>query len=192
MDALFFHGLDIGSLLGWYWWSMFSEVGEKEKGEEEGTKTKLLAGQPSKPDTPNQLEKRYLYFKAPSRVVPLNRPLLGHQRLYVLNFVLFKFCIFCWTSVVHSLKGTVWSDWICMRMVPLDRPWKGHQPLQVFFYLEYLIRVQSSEPLHAKMNPTSCLSGSRFSCAQTSTFTTKPCSKNVGDTSIVLWIMARE
>jgi hypothetical protein len=28
------------------------------------------------------------------------------------------------------------------------------------FDLEYLIRVQSSEPLHAKMNPTSCLFGS--------------------------------
>ncbi len=42
--------------------SMFSEVGEKEKGEEEGTKTKLLADQPSKPDAPNQLEKRYVYF----------------------------------------------------------------------------------------------------------------------------------
>jgi hypothetical protein len=42
--------------------SMFSEVGEKEKGEEEGTKTKLLADQPSKPDTPNHLEKRYVYF----------------------------------------------------------------------------------------------------------------------------------
>jgi hypothetical protein len=30
------------------------------------------------------------------------------------------------------------------------------------FDLEYLIRVQSAEPLHAKMNPTSCLFGSRF------------------------------
>ncbi len=32
----------------------------------------------------------------------------------------------------------------------------------LIFGLEYLIRVQSSEPLHAKMNPTSCLFGSRF------------------------------
>ncbi len=52
-------------------------------------------------------------------------------------------------------KGTVW---ICMRVLPLDRPWKGDPPLKVFnflnFDLEYLIRVQSSEPLHAKMNPT--------------------------------------
>jgi hypothetical protein len=30
------------------------------------------------------------------------------------------------------------------------------------FDLEYLIRVQRSEPLHAKMNPTSCLFGSRL------------------------------
>ncbi len=30
------------------------------------------------------------------------------------------------------------------------------------FDLEYFIRIQSSEPLHATMNPTSCLFGSRF------------------------------
>jgi hypothetical protein len=52
-----------------------------------------------------------------------------------------------------------------------------------------LIRVQiSSEPFHAKINPTSCLFESRFACAQTPDL----CSKNVGETSIVLWIAARE
>ncbi len=60
------------------------------------------------------------------------------------------------------------------------------------FDLEYLMRVQSSEPLHAKMNPTSCLFGSQFACAQTAIFTTKPCSKNAIETSIVLWITALE
>jgi hypothetical protein len=60
------------------------------------------------------------------------------------------------------------------------------------FDLEYLIRVQSSEPLHAKMNPTSCFFGSWFACAQTAIFTAEPCSKNVEETSIVLWITARE
>jgi hypothetical protein len=52
-----------------------------------------------------------------------------------------------------------------MRVVSLESPLKGHQPLYVFiffiFNLEYLIRVQSSEPLYAKMNPTSFLFGSR-------------------------------
>jgi hypothetical protein len=38
------------------------------------------------------------------------------------------------------------------------------------FDLEYLIRVQSSEPLHARMNPTSCLFRSLFACAQTQSF----------------------
>jgi hypothetical protein len=38
------------------------------------------------------------------------------------------------------------------------------------FDLEYLIRVQSSELLHAKMNQTSYLVGSRFACAQTAIF----------------------
>ncbi len=51
-------------------------------------------------------------------------------------------------------------------MVSLDRPEKGHQPPYVFdflnFDLEYLRRVQSSEPLHTIMNPISCLLGSRF------------------------------
>jgi hypothetical protein len=38
------------------------------------------------------------------------------------------------------------------------------------FDLEYLKRVQNSEPLHAKMNPTSCLFRSRFARSQTVIF----------------------
>jgi hypothetical protein len=53
-----------------------------------------------------------------------------------------------------------------------------------------LVGVQSSEPLHAKMNPTSCLFGSWFACAQTAIFSAEPCSKNAGETSVVLWITA--
>jgi hypothetical protein len=34
------------------------------------------------------------------------------------------------------------------------------------FDLKYLVRVQSYEQLHAKMNPTSYLFGSRFACAK--------------------------
>jgi hypothetical protein len=62
----------------------------------------------------------------------------------------------------------------------------------LIFDLEYLIRVQSSEPLHAKMNPTSSLFGLRFACAQTAIFSAEPCSKNAGEKSIVLWITDRE
>jgi hypothetical protein len=40
-----------------------------------------------------------------------------------------------------------------------------------------LIRVKSSEPLHAKINPTSCLFGLRFACAQTAILSAKPRSK---------------
>ncbi len=77
-------------------------------------------------------------------------------RTYILgHFALFSF-----------FKGTVWPVWICMRVVSLERPSKEHQPLYVLnffiFYLEYLKRLQSPEPLHAKMNPTSCLFGSRL------------------------------
>jgi hypothetical protein len=35
------------------------------------------------------------------------------------------------------------------------------------------------------MNPTSCLFGSRFACAQTGIFSAEPFSKNAGETSIV-------
>ncbi len=55
--------------------------------------------------------------------------------------------------------STVRADWIYMRVVLLDRPLKGDEPPIGWFFnftLEYLKRLQSSEPLHAKMNPTSC------------------------------------
>jgi hypothetical protein len=42
------------------------------------------------------------------------------------------------------------------------------------------------------MNPTSFLFGSWFACAQTTIFSPKPCSKNAGETSIILWITALE
>jgi hypothetical protein len=70
-------------------------------------------------------------------------------------------------TITHRFKGTVRPGWICMRVVPLESPLKGHQPLYVFDFLisvpgtEYLKHLQSSEPLHAKLNPTSCLFGSR-------------------------------
>jgi hypothetical protein len=55
----------------------------------------------------------------------------------------------------------------------------NHYRFFIFIFdLEYLIRVQSSEPLHAKMNPTSCLFGSWFAFAQTAIFSAAPCSKN--------------
>ncbi len=69
-----------------------------------------------------------------------------------------------------SFKGNARPDWICMRVVLLDRPWKGHQPGYRFFFLfffffdlEYLIRVQSFEPLHEKwIQPPACLDHSLY------------------------------
>ncbi len=50
-----------------------------------------------------------------------------------------------------------------MRVVSLDRPWKLLIRFRFFnFTLEYLRRLQSSEPLHAKMNPSPCLFVSWF------------------------------
>ncbi len=57
---------------------------------------------------------------------------------------------------------------------------------------EFLKKLQSSEPLHSKMNPSSCLFGSRFVWAQTAIFPAEPCSKNAGKSTIILWITARE
>jgi hypothetical protein len=39
---------------------------------------------------------------------------------------------------------------------------------------------KNSEPLHTKMNPTSCLFGSRFVWTQTMIFSAEPCFKNAG------------
>jgi hypothetical protein len=61
----------------------------------------------------------------------------------------------------------------------------------IFYFLLWIFD-KSSEPLHEKMNPTSCLFGSRFACAQTAIFFAKPCSKNAGEELIVLWIAARK
>ena len=59
-----------------------------------------------------------------------------------------------------------------------------------FFYFEYFIRVQSSEPLHAKRPLILLLV--RFTAAQAVIFFAKPYSINAGVTSIVLWIAAWE
>jgi hypothetical protein len=57
-----------------------------------------------------------------------------------------------------SFKGTVRPEWIYIRVVDINR-----NRFMIFnLTLEYLKRLQSSVPLHAKMNPTSCLFGSRF------------------------------
>jgi hypothetical protein len=58
--------------------------------------------------------------------------------------------------------------------------------------MEYFIGVQITEPLHAKMNPTSYLFVSRFACVQTAIFSAEPCSKNAEETSMVLGITAGE
>jgi hypothetical protein len=75
-----------------------------------------------------------------------------------------------------------------MRVVPFNMPNINHYRFIYLYLILNVIRVQSSEPLHAKMNPTSCLFGSQFACAQTAIFSAKLCSKNAGETSIVLWI----
>jgi hypothetical protein len=84
--------------------------------------------------------------------------------------VLYMVCLFntSWQSqslLISIFKGTVRPDWICMRVVSLDR--RTSTAILVcflFFYFtfEYLKRLQSSEPLQTKMNPTSRLFGSRF------------------------------
>ncbi len=58
------------------------------------------------------------------------------------------------------------------------------------FDLEYFIGVQSTESLHAKMNPTFYLFVSRFACVQTAIFSAEPCSNNAEETSMVLGITA--
>ncbi len=70
-----------------------------------------------------------------------------------------------------------------MRTIIKGHSLKGHQPQWVFYFLFLILNiwVQSSEALHTKMNPTSCLFGSRFAYAQTSIFFAEQYSKNGRD-----------
>ncbi len=96
--------------------------------------------------------------------------------------------IFCISIILKVPYCQIGYAWECM--VPLDKALKRTSTaiyrLFYIFDLEYLIKGQSSERFHAKMNPTFCLFGSQFACAQTAIFSAEPCSKNVGETSIVL------
>ncbi len=89
-----------------------------------------------------------------------------------------------------AVNGTVGADWICMRVDCWTSTAIGF--LFFIFDLEYLIKVHSFEPLQAKLNPTSCLFGSRIACAQTMIFSAESWSKKTGETSVVLWITAHE
>jgi hypothetical protein len=60
------------------------------------------------------------------------------------------------------------------------------------FDLEYLKRVQSSEPFHTKIPLILLLLRQTGCTAQTVIFSAKPVSKSVGGSTIVLWITARE
>ncbi len=87
-------------------------------------------------------------------------------------------------------SGQIESAWEWYHWIGLQKDIDRYRFFIFYFWSEYLIKVQSSELLHAKMNPTSYLFGSRFACAQTAIFSAEPCSKNSGETSIVLWITA--
>ncbi len=60
------------------------------------------------------------------------------------------------------LSGQIGSAWECYHWIALKRTSTVIWFWFFYFDLEYLRRVQSSEPLHTKMNLTSCLLGSRF------------------------------
>ncbi len=97
--------------------------------------------------------------------------------------------------VIVVFKGTIRTDWIRMRVVPLDRPWKDINRYKFFiFYLwSYLIRVLRCF-MQKWIQPPPCLCKSWFACAQTETFSAKPCSKNVGRHQLVfgLRLMSKE
>jgi hypothetical protein len=66
--------------------------------------------------------------------------------------------------------GQIGSAWEWYHWIGLEKDINCYRFLFFIFGLDYLIRVRSSESLHAKMNPTSYLFGSRFACAQTAIF----------------------
>ncbi len=109
-----------------------------------------------------------------------------------------------------TTRGRIWNSRHKLLLIPLryrparldlhesgtiGKPFKRTSTAICFWFFnfstEYLKQLKSSEPLHAKLNPISCLFGSRFVCAQAAIFFAKPYSINAGEASIVLWIAAR-
>ncbi len=81
-------------------------------------------------------------------------------------------------------SGQIGSAWEWYHWIGLDKDINRYRFLFFIFDLEYLIRVQNSEPLHSKLNPTSCLFGLWLECTKTTIFSAELCSKNARDTSI--------
>ncbi len=68
-----------------------------------------------------------------------------------------------------SFKGTVWQDYI-WEWIGLEKDINCYWFFIFYFWSWIFDKSSRSEPLHAKMNPTSCFFGSRFACAQTAIF----------------------
>ncbi len=108
---------------------------------------------------------------------------------------------FCYAlaSILHILlqllkvpSDQIGSAWEWYHWIGLEKDINHYRFFIFIFYFEYLIRLPSSAPLHTKINPTSCLFGSRFASAQTVIFPAELCSKNAGKISIVLSVTALE
>ncbi len=93
--------------------------------------------------------------------------------------------------------GTVGPDWICNESGTIGKPFKRTSTAIGFWFfnfdLEFLKKLQSSEPLHTKMHLILLyLLGSRVVWSQTAIFSAKTVFKNVGKSTIGLWITACE
>jgi hypothetical protein len=79
-------------------------------------------------------------------------------------------------KVLSGQIGSAW-EWYHWR-IGLDKDINRYKFFIFFFDLEYLIRVRSSKPLHAKMNPNSCLFGSPFALLKPRSFLQK-CGRDI-------------
>jgi hypothetical protein len=67
-------------------------------------------------------------------------------------------------------SGQTGSAWEWYHWIGLEKEINRNRFLFFILELEYMRRVHSSEPLHAKINPTSYLFGSRFACLKPRSF----------------------
>jgi len=98
-------------------------------------------------------------------------------------------------TIIKILKvpsGQIESAWEWYHWIGLKKSSSAIGFWFLIWVMNFLKKLWSCNPLHSKMNSTSCLFGSRFVWAQTATFSAESCSKNARKSTFVLWITTRE
>ncbi len=68
--------------------------------------------------------------------------------------------MYCTVSDLKVPSGQIGSTWEWYHWIGIEKNINRYRFIIFYLSLKYFKRLQSSEPLHAKINPTSCLFGS--------------------------------